>query len=1057
MIFVICYLTFLSLALLLRLAPLGRYVTPDEPAWVYRSIRFADALAARDWAAVPSTGHPGVTTMWLGALNVTICRLFSPAESATHLDWIRRMAWLDPENGEAFRHLTFFLPGGRIAVALITTLGLAALYPLLRRLFNPRIALLALGLLALDPFLAGHSGLLHTDALLATFILLALVAALNGLCEPRRAIWWMLSGLFTGLALLTKTPAIILIPSMLALRVAALIGRWQAASGKTIIGYFSLFIAHCSLFTLATAITCFALYPALWTNPAGTLDTLLAFSEQHVEMAQRPIFFAGQTTYDPGPLFYPAVLLFRISPIVLVGTVIGLVVLRRTSAEHRFAFLTLLVFSVGFGAMMSLGVKKHDRYLLPALPPLALAAALGINILVDWYTGKLPPPTKRQFPFLPFSLCPFLIQALIALAFLLHPLTYANPLAGGPWIAARVIDLDWGEAMGTAARWLNQRPDAEQLTVATDAVPTFASIFKGHAVSLDRASLADYIILSSSHAPTPAYPVAYTVTLGLIDRAAIYTNTNPTDQAAFLSARAEPDDLILLDADTPLLRQYAGPGAIVSLADLPAQAAIAEQLNELLDGPSRLWLISYSDASPFTAAYVRQSVESIATPVKSEFVGASTITQFTIHSTQIPNTKSQITNFGQQIKLIDAQLHNDTSFVHVLLRWQVPGPTPTNLHFSLYLVDADGHQWDDVGQLVLNEFTFPTTQWEPDAWSDQSLKLSVPDRIPPGTCTVKLTVTDGTGAQLGAWDAEGTFQGVRVVLGQMEVTPPDTPVGPAACCGRTIAAGPLTACAPEPEPLALPSGSSVTVPIFWSAASAPQIDYLVRWRLTIDDDIALERTVPLSTYPTSNWLQDDAFDAYYDLRIDPTVSAGTYTLTFNVIDPDDNPLWAEDETIGSIEVLHRDRQFDLPDDIGHPLDLTLGDVIHLRGFDLAAAEGAPGDVLPLTLYWQGDGPTDIDYTIFVHLVGPDGLPHGQLDVFPGGGAAPTSSWAPGQVILDKLSLPIAADAAPGTYHVAVGLYDAASGGRLPITNASGQRLPDDRFVLPIEITVEGNQ
>jgi hypothetical protein len=59
--------------------------------------------------------------------------------------------------------------------------------------------------------------------------------------------------------------------------------------------------------------------------------------------------------------------------------------------------------------------------------------------------------------------------------------------------------------------------------------------------------------------------------------------------------------------------------------------------------------------------------------------------------------------------------------------------------------------------------------------------------------------------------------------------------------------------------------------------------------------------------------------------------------------------------------------------------------------------------------------------------------------------------------LDKLSLPIAADAAPGTYHVAVGLYDAASGGRLPITNASGQRLPDDRFVLPIEITVEGNQ
>ncbi|MFN2165467.1 MAG: glycosyltransferase family 39 protein, partial [Anaerolineae bacterium] len=258
LIFVICYLTFLSLALLLRLAPLGRYVTPDEPAWVYRSIRFADALAARDWAAVPSTGHPGVTTMWLGALNVTLCRLLSPAESTTHLDWIGRMAWLDPENSEAFRHLAFFLPGGRIAVALVTTAGLAILYPLLHRLFDRRLALLALGLLALDPFLSGHSGILHTDALLATFTLLALVATLNGLREPRRAIWWMLSGLFTGLALLTKTPAIILVPFIGLVQLTAHFRKsqilrlrsGQAANHKSSIGHWPLFIIHCSLFIL---------------------------------------------------------------------------------------------------------------------------------------------------------------------------------------------------------------------------------------------------------------------------------------------------------------------------------------------------------------------------------------------------------------------------------------------------------------------------------------------------------------------------------------------------------------------------------------------------------------------------------------------------------------------------------------------------------------------------------------------------------------------------------------------------------------------------------------
>ena len=40
-----------ALALLVRLAPLNRYVTPDEPIWVQRSVAFADAVAARDWAA----------------------------------------------------------------------------------------------------------------------------------------------------------------------------------------------------------------------------------------------------------------------------------------------------------------------------------------------------------------------------------------------------------------------------------------------------------------------------------------------------------------------------------------------------------------------------------------------------------------------------------------------------------------------------------------------------------------------------------------------------------------------------------------------------------------------------------------------------------------------------------------------------------------------------------------------------------------------------------------------------------------------------------------------
>ncbi|MBE9508231.1 MAG: glycosyltransferase family 39 protein, partial [Chloroflexi bacterium] len=384
-------------------------MTPDEPAWVYRAIRFADALAARDWAAIPSTGHPGATTMWLGALGAAIHRLLDPAESTAHLEWIRRMAWLAPENGPAFRHLVFFLPWSRVAVALVATLGLAALYPLLVRLFDRRVALLATGLLAFDPFLIGHSGLLHTDALLATFGLLALTTALNGLREPRRAFWWLLSGLFTGLALLTKTPALLILPFILLLIAIAALVHDSPFATRLLRSSF-----HCSLLILIALVTYFALYPALWANPSDTFGTLFAFAGQQAEMAQRPIFFAGQMTYDPGPAFYPAVFLFRISPVVLAGLVIGLIALRRLPSDRRFPFLLLTAFAVGFGTLMSLGAKKHDRYLLPALAPLALAAALGWNHL------KRLSLTCA----LPYALP--LVQLILALVFLLYPLTYTN-------------------------------------------------------------------------------------------------------------------------------------------------------------------------------------------------------------------------------------------------------------------------------------------------------------------------------------------------------------------------------------------------------------------------------------------------------------------------------------------------------------------------------------------------------------------------------------------------------------------------------------------------------
>ncbi len=1042
--------------------------------------------------------------MWLGAAGLAVQRLLDPLESITHLDWIRRLVWLAPENGQAFHHLAFFLPYGRVAVALATTLGLAALYPLLVRLFDRRVALLTVGLLAFDPFLIGHSGLLHTDALLATFSLLALVTALNGLREPRRVVWWAFSGLFTGLALLTKTPALILVPFILFLIAIPDLQSTTRNSLSTIRHWPSV-IGHWSLFLLLIVITYLALYPALWVDPASPLRAISAFAGQQVEAAQRPIFFADQMTYDPGPAFYPTVFIFRISPVALVGLIPALIAVVRTARERVwkpcpdrtrepcpydmrcFAILALITFAVGFGVLMSLGAKKHDRYLLPALLPLTLVAALGWEYLSKRVMSKRVNEYQTSYTLYSYThILIFLIQLALALAFVLHPLTAFNPLVGGPWVAARVLSVDWGEGAGAAAHWLNQLPGADQLTVAASSVPSFAPLFDGHTLPLNRASLADYIVLDPnqplkgawSQKTQPPPPPAYAATFGFLDHAVVYTNTAPFEQNAYLVARAKPGDLILLDADTPLLRCYSGPGTLASIADLPDQASVAARLAELsasVNGwvnHSRLWIVADPGASPITAAHLRKEMETIGTTVTSATVASATISQYVVFETMpqspIPNPQSQISTFGDHLILVDALLPAEpiNAPFPVFLRWQALAPSvdTTTLHASLYLRDSANHLWAEVGQPVLNDVTFPTSAWASGEWADNGLTLKPPERIPPGIYGVQLTVTDSGGAQLGTWNADGRFRGVRVPLGDVEIVPPAEPVGPAPCTeDQPLTAGPILACVPDLPPQAIPSGDMLTLALTWSAITPPQADYSVRYRLVDGGgSVALEQTAALCSHATSRWRAGDSFESRYNLRFDPALPAAGYTLALNVLTPDGRPLWAKDKTLTAVEILPRERLFELPSDITHPLDLTLDTVdpsvdtvVHLCGFDLDHTQATPGDTLHLTLYWQAEGPTYLDYTVFVHLVGPDGRPHGQVDRFPAGGDAPTTSWAPGQVIVDEIVLPVAADAPAGAYHIAVGMYDAASGGRLPLTDDSGQFLPDDQAVLPVEITIAG--
>jgi uncharacterized membrane protein len=138
------------------------------------------------------------------------------------------------------------------------------------------------------------------------------------------------------------------------------------------------------------------------------------------------------------------------------------------------------------------------------------------------------------------------------------------------------------------------------------------------------------------------------------------------------------------------------------------------------------------------------------------------------------------------------------------------------------------------------------------------------------------------------------------------------------------------------------------------------------------------------------------------------------------------------------------------------LDVSLGDEVRLLGYDMAPVTCDPdGCSLALLLYWQAQRSIVTDYTVFVHIVGPDAQIWGQRDAPPDAGAYPTRRWVAGEVVADLVRVTLPPDVPADPLEVVVGMYRPDTGQRLPALDADG-RPADDRIVLG-HIVVDGRQ
>ncbi len=255
------------------------------------------------------------------------------------------------------------------------------------------------------------------------------------------------------------------------------------------------------------------------------------------------------------------------------------------------------------------------------------------------------------------------------------------------------------------------------------------------------------------------------------------------------------------------------------------------------------------------------------------------------------------------------------------------------------------------------------------------------------------------------------------------------------------------------------TGETARLALYWQGQAAAEEPRLAIALLDAQGRPVRQVRPPIKPgYPRRDWQSGEVVRGEYALPIPSTVPGGRYRLVLRL---NDEAPWLR---LALVNVIQR-QGGPLPGSIAHPRRENLANQVLLLGYDLQrrpAAGGRPpagmpliirtGEALEVTLYWQAQEPLEQSYKVFVHLLGEVYNPAtgnrlwGQQDNIPGQGAYPTTGWAVGEVVADRYTVTLQADAPPGDYLLEIGLYDATTGERLPVLDAAGHP-QDDRIIL----------
>lgn len=426
-------------------------------------------------------------------------------------------------------------------------------------------------------------------------------------------------------------------------------------------------------------------------------------------------------------------------------------------------------------------------------------------------------------------------------------------------------------------------------------------------------------------------------------------------------------------------------------------------------------------------------------------------------------------NFGNQLILMGCDLPartvNADRSLEVILYWRIVSPLDKDYSAGLHLVDERGILYGQQDNMHPGDC--PTSHLRPDQYVRDVHRLTPWEGTPPGRYTLLVMVYNRDGHRLDLRDEAGNSLGTTVhQLARVEVLPPahfppvdrlpiqerlDAGMGSAL---RLVGIGHL--------PDSIEVGQSFHLNLFWQAVRKPETVYQARLHIYDQDGTLITGSIWLpgrADYPTTHWKSGEIVRDVQSifvpvaLPVNPEipVPAGTGKLHLDLLDEKGLPI-SEGVDLGNLTISVPERTF-IPPSASPLQGFHLGEMATATGYDLAPSTLRAGNTLTLTIYWQANMFIERSYTVFVHLVGPDGRIYAQQDLPPAGGTRPTTGWFPGEFIRDMYLLTVDPLAPSGEYRIAVGWYDPTTGQRVPVLRPDGS--PEgDHFLLPEIIEVK---